>query len=309
MFRNPFSSTTIGDENPIRTLGNYSRPSHEGYRNTIKLPEGKNVVPLRSDTIRLVQNGCSFHGLWSEDPIQHLKDFLKLVDSLDLDGEIPSIDEPKPQPQPLPNCLSLDVSLGEERGPEPPIKPHSPDSFRMKEVDSLTINTPPSPHVSIFYPKDNMFDDDWGLESKKVSPLGKELSLFDMPNKVERGRILEAYHLEPILQQQILETYGSFSSQVLPDMFDVEKEGYPGVCVVIVYRTDKRVNVENSSRREDWIRVRNRSSHAGSVQHYSQVQKAQQGLMTEAIVLQEIRSGIIVAMPVDCSGKTPFSRE
>ncbi|GJS67700.1 MAK10-like protein [Tanacetum coccineum] len=29
----------------------------------------------------------SFHGLWSEDPNQHLKDFLKLVDSLDLDGE------------------------------------------------------------------------------------------------------------------------------------------------------------------------------------------------------------------------------
>ncbi|GJT62271.1 MAK10-like protein [Tanacetum coccineum] len=77
----------MGDENPIRTLGDYSKPSHEGYRNTIELPIGNNVVPLRSDTIRLVQNGCSFHGLWSEDPNQHLKDFLKLVDSLDLDGE------------------------------------------------------------------------------------------------------------------------------------------------------------------------------------------------------------------------------
>ncbi|GJW71028.1 hypothetical protein Tco_0127945 [Tanacetum coccineum] len=37
-----------------------------------------------------------------------------------------------------------------------------------------------------------MFDDAWGLESKEVSPLGEELSLFDRPNKVERGRILEA---------------------------------------------------------------------------------------------------------------------
>ncbi|GKE32492.1 MAK10-like protein, partial [Tanacetum coccineum] len=73
------------NENPIRTLGDYSRPSHEGYRNTIELPDWNNVVPLRSDTIWLVQNGCSFHGLWSEDPNQHLKDFLKLVDSLDLD--------------------------------------------------------------------------------------------------------------------------------------------------------------------------------------------------------------------------------
>ncbi|GKD05507.1 MAK10-like protein [Tanacetum coccineum] len=55
----------MGDENPIRTLGDYSKPSHEGYRNTIELPVGNNV-----------------------DPNQHLKDFLKLVDSLDLDGSI-----------------------------------------------------------------------------------------------------------------------------------------------------------------------------------------------------------------------------
>ncbi|GJW03111.1 MAK10-like protein [Tanacetum coccineum] len=47
----------MGDENPIRTLGDYSKPSQRGYRNTIELPAGKNV------------------------------DFLKLVDSLDLDYE------------------------------------------------------------------------------------------------------------------------------------------------------------------------------------------------------------------------------
>ncbi|GJY34394.1 hypothetical protein Tco_0418863 [Tanacetum coccineum] len=77
----------MGDTNPICTLGDYSKPSHEVYRNTIELPVGNNVVPLRSDTIRLVQNGCSFHGLRFEDPNQHLKDFLKLMDSLDLDRE------------------------------------------------------------------------------------------------------------------------------------------------------------------------------------------------------------------------------
>ncbi|GJU40424.1 zinc finger, CCHC-type containing protein [Tanacetum coccineum] len=77
----------MGDENPIHTLGDYSKPSHEGDRNTIELPVGNNVVPLRSNTFQLVQNGCPFHGLRSEDPNQHLKDFLKLVDSLDLDGE------------------------------------------------------------------------------------------------------------------------------------------------------------------------------------------------------------------------------
>ena len=76
------------DQNPpnppprARTLGEYSRPSHQGYRNTIELTQGANVSPLQSDTIRLVQNGCAFHGLRSEDPNQHLKDFLKIVDSI-----------------------------------------------------------------------------------------------------------------------------------------------------------------------------------------------------------------------------------
>nr|GEV67264.1 MAK10-like protein [Tanacetum cinerariifolium] len=71
----------------ICNLGDYSKPSHEGYMNIIELPSGNSVVPLRFDTIRLVQNGCSFHGLRSEDPNHHLKDFLKLMDSLDLDCE------------------------------------------------------------------------------------------------------------------------------------------------------------------------------------------------------------------------------
>ncbi|GKD91980.1 hypothetical protein Tco_1371817, partial [Tanacetum coccineum] len=139
--------------------------------------------------------------------------------------EVEPLDETQleePQPQPLPNCPSLDVSLGDTIGLEPPIKPHSLDSSRMKVVDYLTTQTPPSPHVANSHPKGvysyynpgindpkrhygfkpgllgksvslgvdisnwEMFDDDWGLESKEVSPLGEELSLFDRPNEVER---------------------------------------------------------------------------------------------------------------------------
>ncbi|GJZ22360.1 hypothetical protein Tco_0559399 [Tanacetum coccineum] len=33
----------MGDANPIRTLGNYSKPSHKGYMNTIEFPVGNNV--------------------------------------------------------------------------------------------------------------------------------------------------------------------------------------------------------------------------------------------------------------------------
>ncbi|GKA48898.1 hypothetical protein Tco_0741856 [Tanacetum coccineum] len=151
--------------------------------------------------------------------------------------EVSSFDGPKPQP--LLNSPSLDVSLGDVIGPEPPIKPHSPDSSKMKVVDYLTTQTPPSPYVANSHPKGvysyynpcidepkrhygfkpgllgksvslgvdisnwEKFDDDWGLEFKEVSPLGEELSLFDRPNEVERGKILEAQRLESILQQQI----------------------------------------------------------------------------------------------------------
>ncbi|GJU38946.1 hypothetical protein Tco_1191903 [Tanacetum coccineum] len=76
------------NENPIRTLGDYSRPSYKGYGNTIEILDGNKVVPLRSDTIRLVQNGCAFHRLRFEDPIQHLEDFLRIVDSIDLNSDI-----------------------------------------------------------------------------------------------------------------------------------------------------------------------------------------------------------------------------
>ncbi|GJU49870.1 hypothetical protein Tco_1219425 [Tanacetum coccineum] len=68
--------------------------------------------------------------------------------------KIPSFDEPDPQPQPLPSYPSLDLNLRDKRVLEPPIKPHSPNSFRMNVVDNLTIHTPPSPHVVSFYPKD-----------------------------------------------------------------------------------------------------------------------------------------------------------
>ncbi|GJW08179.1 hypothetical protein Tco_1570602 [Tanacetum coccineum] len=136
--------------------------------------------------------------------------------------EVPSFDGPEPQP--LLNSPSLDVSLGDVIGPEPPIKPHSLDSSRMKVVDYLTTQTPPSPHVE-------MFDDDWGLESKEVSPLGEELGLFDRSNEVERGRILEAYCLEPILQQQISQRIalshhnGNFSSKTKNFFFTNCRDG------------------------------------------------------------------------------------
>ncbi|GJY20916.1 hypothetical protein Tco_0393482 [Tanacetum coccineum] len=65
--------------------------------------------------------------------------------------EVHSVDELEPQP--LPTFLSLDANLGDKRGTNQLINPYSPDSFRMKLVDPLTIHTPPSPHVAYLHPK------------------------------------------------------------------------------------------------------------------------------------------------------------
>ncbi|GKC68461.1 hypothetical protein Tco_1101059, partial [Tanacetum coccineum] len=48
--------------------------------------------------------------------------------------EVSSFDEPKPQLQSLPNYPSLDESLREERGHDPPTKRHSLDSLQMKQA-------------------------------------------------------------------------------------------------------------------------------------------------------------------------------
>nr|GEU49895.1 ribonuclease H-like domain-containing protein [Tanacetum cinerariifolium] len=52
----------MGDENPIRALGDYSIPSHEGYRNIIELPEGNNLDPSPHGRILLPDSLLnSFH--------------------------------------------------------------------------------------------------------------------------------------------------------------------------------------------------------------------------------------------------------
>ncbi|GJR15580.1 hypothetical protein Tco_0798232 [Tanacetum coccineum] len=64
----------MGDENPIRTLGDYSKPSHEGYRNTIELPVGNNVDLA----------------LYDNDSWNNPKDFAKPVKAIILPQDVPS---------------------------------------------------------------------------------------------------------------------------------------------------------------------------------------------------------------------------
>ncbi|GJR34947.1 hypothetical protein Tco_1210631 [Tanacetum coccineum] len=82
----------MGDMNPICTLGDYSKPSHEGYKNTIELPVWNNVVPLRSDTIRRttkLRNDIlmfqQHHGESISEAWTRFKDLLQKVPHHDID--------------------------------------------------------------------------------------------------------------------------------------------------------------------------------------------------------------------------------
>ncbi|GKD34414.1 hypothetical protein Tco_1249923 [Tanacetum coccineum] len=90
--------------------------------------------------------------------------------------EFLSFDEPGPQLKPLPNCPSLDISLGDEKDPKLPIKPQSPSSFRMKVIDHLATHTPPSPHVAYFHPK-VLSDVDTGRISIRHCKILKSITL------------------------------------------------------------------------------------------------------------------------------------
>nr|GEZ01010.1 hypothetical protein [Tanacetum cinerariifolium] len=142
--------------------------------------------------------------------------------------EVFGFDESEPQPQPLSSCPSLDVSIRDERGSEPPIKPHSLDSFWMKVIDPLTIHTPPSPHVACFYPKDvycyyhpciddpkkhygfkpgligSLTKNFLNLEVIENDFLGEGLSLPIKPKELENSRIKETHQLEHIIKQPLI---------------------------------------------------------------------------------------------------------
>nr|GEW11456.1 hypothetical protein [Tanacetum cinerariifolium] len=136
-------------------------PSVKTIETSILTTNPKTAIPKPKSNGDLEQTGgkhtqkpweitCScFHGFID-------KGLINLVIP-DVRREVPSFDEPNPQPKPLRNCTSLDVSLGDERGLKPPFKPLSLDSFRMKVVDLLTIHTPSSLHLESFHPKDTYY--------------------------------------------------------------------------------------------------------------------------------------------------------
>ncbi|GJZ83444.1 MAK10-like protein [Tanacetum coccineum] len=78
----------MGDENHIRTLGDYSKPSHEGYRNTTELPVGNNVLRdlNAEESWALLEDLALYDNESWNDP----KDFAKPVKAITLPQDVPS---------------------------------------------------------------------------------------------------------------------------------------------------------------------------------------------------------------------------
>lgn len=69
-----------------KCLKDYSSPNPRGFSNAIVFPNERTNGVLHANDVWLVQSVCKFHGLKTDDPIQHVRDFLKIVDTLHTDG-------------------------------------------------------------------------------------------------------------------------------------------------------------------------------------------------------------------------------
>nr|GEV31841.1 MAK10-like protein [Tanacetum cinerariifolium] len=78
----------MGYDNPICTLGDYSKPSHEGYKNTIELHVGNNMLRDRNakEYWPLLEDLALYDNKSWNDP----RDFAKLVKAITLPQDVPS---------------------------------------------------------------------------------------------------------------------------------------------------------------------------------------------------------------------------
>nr|GEV10688.1 hypothetical protein [Tanacetum cinerariifolium] len=116
-------------------------------------------------------------------PVTYLEEVEKM--------EVPSFDEPEPQP--LLNNPSLDgfvLLLSPMRKKHYGFKPCLLGHSGSLGVDFLKLK---------------MIDDDWGLESKEVYFIGRGLNSPIWPKEVEKVCIKETHHLEHIIQQLIFQ--------------------------------------------------------------------------------------------------------
>ncbi|GJV67837.1 hypothetical protein Tco_1483346 [Tanacetum coccineum] len=71
---------------PLKTLREHSLPSSASFQNSTILPVEQTGRIVNSRDILLIQGTCTFQGLKGENPLQHIKYYLSIVDNLRANG-------------------------------------------------------------------------------------------------------------------------------------------------------------------------------------------------------------------------------
>ncbi|GKA16365.1 hypothetical protein Tco_0696112 [Tanacetum coccineum] len=79
------SDTKTKPVTPLKTIREHSLPNSAGFQNPIILPTKQTGRIINSRDILLIQGTCTFQGLKSENPLQHIKHYLSIVDNLQAD--------------------------------------------------------------------------------------------------------------------------------------------------------------------------------------------------------------------------------
>ncbi|GKB57008.1 hypothetical protein Tco_0913194 [Tanacetum coccineum] len=67
---------------PLKALREHSLPNSASFQNPIILPNKQTRRIVESRNIWLIQRTCTFQGLESKNPLQHIKHYLSIVDNI-----------------------------------------------------------------------------------------------------------------------------------------------------------------------------------------------------------------------------------
>ncbi|GJU14517.1 hypothetical protein Tco_1142483 [Tanacetum coccineum] len=150
----------MGDENPIRTLGDYSKPSHEGYKNTIEL---------------LVRNNVN-------DP----RDFAKPVKAITLPQDVPSTFDRR--------LIELENQV--QRLMEAHLAPTQPTQVNKITTSCKICNGPHNTQYCMEDPEQAFIeyvssrtDEAGGLVSNFMASQNARLSMFEADFKRQQGEM------------------------------------------------------------------------------------------------------------------------
>nr|GEX78869.1 protein kinase-like domain, concanavalin A-like lectin/glucanase domain protein [Tanacetum cinerariifolium] len=156
------------DANSIRTHGDYSKTSNKGYRNTIELPVGNNVVPLRSDTIQLKTVSEKLDDTPLCDPAGGLTAQMNFTSTdYHTKEELRSKGIKSPSKLLSPNYLSQSSIIEQNKNPSSPKRVHFVNSIVILNKENEAEEESSAEPSKTEYTHENVNETDEEVKSKK----------------------------------------------------------------------------------------------------------------------------------------------